>query len=355
MGNIIANAREVTPDWLTPRLRQHQALLQGYVDNVTVSESRTSFASVISRIEVSYSQDATPGAPQKLFLKISNPALAPGEYDPEELHKEYTFYHKIAPLMALPFTIPCYDAAFDPETGASYILLKDVSGTHIACPTPPNMQNREQAIDCLARLHAFWWDHPLLGQEVGRFPSREERRQEWADAEKSTTAFLSALGDRLPQSWRAVYERVLPALPNLFARHASGQNLTLAHGDAHLGNFLFPKDPLGEGIFLLDWQFWHPTIGGTDLAFMMAAEWEIETRRSLEQALLHRYHDRLLEHGVQGYSWKECWNDYRLSVVLVSIFIPVWRWALFHWELDWIAVERSMTAFEDLDCFDLLG
>ncbi len=93
---------------------------------------------------------------------------------------------------------------------------------------------------------------------------------------------MAALGDRLSRPWRAVYERVLPALPGLFGRHATGRNLTLVHGDAHLGNFLFPKDAKAGNTYLIDWQFWHPTIGGTDLAFMMATDWAAETRRRLE-------------------------------------------------------------------------
>ena len=191
-------------------------------------------------------------------------------------------------------------------------------------------------------------------KDVGSFPTPEERREGWADAAKSTVAFMAACGDRLAPSWRAAYESVLPALPHLFERHASGRNLTLAHDDAHLGNFLFPRAAATEPTYLIDWQFWHPTIGGTDLAFMMATEWEPAIRRQLEPALLQRYYRGLLAHGVQGYAWDDCWNDYRLSVILVSIFIPVWRWALFKWAPDIPALESSMTAFEELGCADLL-
>ena len=57
---------------------------------------------------------------------------------------------------------------------------------------------------------------------------------------------------------------------------------------------------------------------------------------------------------MRGYGWQQCWDDYRLSVILVSIFIPVWRWAVFRWAPDLAAVHRSMAAFEDLECADLL-
>ena len=105
---------------------------------------------------------------------------------------------------------------------------------------------------------------------------------------------------------------------------------------------------------MLDWQFWHPTIGGTDLAFLIA-RWEPETRRALEAPLLRRYHAALLAHGVTGYPWSDCWDDYRLSVVLVSIFIPIWQCTLWGWEPNLPAVATAMSAYEDLGCEELLG
>jgi thiamine kinase-like enzyme len=354
MEEAIVSAEKFTPKQLTAVLRRQGALPRGDVTRVTQSKAQSTFASSVWRLRVNYSKDAPPSAPKKLFLKISKPALAPGEFDLKHLQKEVIFYSMIAPAMDKALTIPCYDATYDPETGASHILLKDVSDTHVACLAPSYERNCERAVDSLAYLHAFWWDHPRLGKDVGRFPSWEERQQEWIDAEKRTTAFMAALGDKLRRSWRATYESVLPSLPGLFKRHMEGRNLPLVHGDAHLGNFLFPSGKNAGSTYIIDWQFWHPTIGGTDLAFMIATEWEPETRRRLEQALLRRYHRLLVEHGVCDYRWDDCWNDYRLSVILVSIFIPVWRWSVFKWDVDISTLERSMTAFEQLGCSGLL-
>lgn len=352
--DVIANPEQVTPEWLTAVLRRRGALPHGWVTSVYASPAQATFASSTWRLQVGYAQDDASNMLPRLFLKASNPGLAPGQFDVEQIQREAIFYSVIAPLMAAPWTIPCYDAARDPETGASHVLLKDVSETHATDRDPLHPGHAAQAIDCLAHLHAFWWDHPRLGQDIGSFPTWEERQRDMRDTVDSTAAFMAALGDALSPAWRAVYERVLPALPGLFRRHATGRNLTLVHGDAHLGNFLFPRDAATGVTYLADWQFWHPTVGGTDLAFMMAAEWEPEIRRQLEHGLVRRYYDGLLAHGVQSYGWQQCWDDYRLSVILVSLFIPVWRWAVFRWAPDLAAVHRSMTAFEDLRCCDLL-
>ena len=350
----ITLAEQVTPDWLTSTLRRNGVLRQGKVTRIIPVRQQATFASITWNIDVLYSDDATPQAPRKLFLKSSSPDLAPGECNPEHLRKEIVFYREIAPAMNELVSVPCYDAAYDPETRSSHLLLRDMSETHIVCLDPGNERNCERAVESLAHLHAFWWDHPRLGDDVGRFLTREEREEEWSDAERRTGEFIQMLGDRLRKPWRETYESVVRSLPGLGQRHEQGRNLTLVHGDAHLGNFLFPRDPDADGTYMIDWQFWHPTIGGTDLAFMIATEWEPEIRRRLEQPLLRRYYSCLLQHGVRDYGWDDCWADYRLSVILVSIFIPVWRWSVFKWEPDMTTVERSMTAFEELGCSELL-
>ncbi len=42
----------------------------------------------------------------------------------------------------------------------------------------------------------------------------------------------------------------------------------------------------------------------------------------MEQDFLHLYHDALLRYGVTGYSFEQCWFDYRLAVV-GKLFITV--------------------------------
>lgn len=352
--NVIVSAEQVTPEWLTSVFKERGVLPSGEVTSIKPNRQQSTFASCVLHLDVIYSEEVLPITPRRLFLKISNPALAPGELDLEHIQKEFIFYRLLAPAMNGALTIPCYHAAYDPETGASHILLRDVSETHVTCSTPSCELNCERAVDSLARLHAYWWDHPRLGKEIGNFPTKDERQREWLEAETSTVAFMNALGDQLHRSWQMIYESVLPALPHLYQRHAQGRNLTLVHGDAHLGNFLFPGDTGVDNTYMVDWQFWHPTIGGTDLAFLMATEWESETRRDLEVRLMRRYYKLLIEHGVCDYQWDDCWNDYRLSVILVSIFIPVWRWSVFKWDADLIALERSMQAFDDLQCHELL-
>jgi len=111
-------------------------------------------------------------------------------------------------------------------------------------------------------------------------------------------------------------------------------------------------------IYLIDWhtfdfepQCW---LGASDLAYMICHYWYPERRQTLEIDLLKRYHERLLEYGVADYSWEALWYDYRLSAIL-SLYIPVlrsnprlaWNW--------YPQFEKATSAFDDLDCAELLG
>ena len=146
MGNVIERVDQVTAEWLTGVLRAQGALPCGKVAGVAPGPAQATFASSVWRLAVEYTREASAGAPRRLFLKVSNPALAPGAFDPQQLQREIAFYREAAPGMAAPrmaapglaapFIIPCYSAAYDPETGAGHILLKDVSGTHGACLDP---------------------------------------------------------------------------------------------------------------------------------------------------------------------------------------------------------------------------
>jgi len=359
MREPITDLTHVTPRWLTEVLREDGCLPRGEVGSVTCTEQKKTFTSTVAHLELTYSAGAPQTAPSRLFLKMSRPATGPGDFDEDHFRKEVVFYTTVASAMPHPPSVPCYDAVYCSGQASCHLLFDDITQTHFQTdhPLPPPYDQCERAIDCLARFHAFWWDHPRLGKDVGKFRTEDERRTGWSDAEKSTHDFMDFLGDRLSAARRQIYETVLEALPRLSQRQEQRKNLTLVHGDAHLWNFVFPRNPAANEVHMIDWQFWHPTIGGTDLAFMISREWYPERRRRLEKRLIEQYHAILLECGVADYDWADCWRDYRLSVIQVSLFIPVWQWSLFKagprvW---WSGLERAMLAFEDLECAELLG
>jgi len=262
--------------------------------------------------------------------------------------------------MSEPPTVQCYDAAYAPQTGHYHMLLADVSDTHgqPEWSLPPTQRQCEHVMECIAKFHAFWWEHPRLGQDIGALPTTEQIEKGIADTESKARAFIGFLGDRLSEDRLRIYDHVLAAMPRLschlrWARLCEHRAITITHGDSHWWNFLYPHDAARDKVYLIDWQAWRIAVGTDDVAYMLAF-WHQERRRRLEQTLLRLYHQVLLREGVTNYAWHECWLDYRYSVIR-NLFVPVWLWAhkvpATTW---WPLVEPTMLAFEDLGCDEML-
>lgn len=87
---------------------------------------------------------------------------------------------------------------------------------------------------------------------------------------------------------------------------------------------------------------------------MIALHWYPSRRQELERPLLQHYHARLVELGVQTYSFNELWVDYRRGVIR-NLTIPL----LFckrgmQPEGWWHRLECALAAYRDLECDELL-
>jgi hypothetical protein len=366
MHNVIASAEQVTPEWLTTVLHEKGYLSRGQVisvQKVNHPQHIVAFFADISCLEVSYSDRVSELAPRRLFLKVSKPDLQPA--DLWMGRKEVEFYNTIASTMDDPPLVRCYDAVYAPDTGQSHVLLDDLSETHFQPepPLPPSDLHCKRLMDCLASFHAHWWEHPRLGTDIGELANEATSiegvlRYPYSvdETEEMFSGFVDFLGDRLPIARRRVYEQVLSAwpFPGLPERLSERRGLTLVHGDAHVWNFLYPRHPEHDQVYIIDWHEWGISLGTNDLADMIALEWYSERRARLEEPLLRRYHDQLLAHGVEDYDWERCWNDYRLSVIRI-LFFPVWMHAGGRSSVTWWPMlERVILAFQDLECVNLL-
>jgi hypothetical protein len=300
------------------------------------------------RLVVGYSADAPVSAPAQLYVKLGD-----GRSDSQAGRQEWAFYAKIAASMADPPSVPCYAAAYDAEMGAYHLLLEDVSETHflVEREAPASKVDTEQMIDLLARFHAHWWGQAGLEDAhdwVDKWFIQDSKALDFA-------GFVDFMGDRLSDERRHIYEQVLDRLPGLLTQRLdSRQALTIVHDDTHVWNFMLPRDPARDPVYLVDWQQWGASAGPHDVAYMIALFWYPERRKRMEWDLVRRYHARLLEQGVTGYAWDACWWDYRLFVIR-SLLVPFWAWAFSFWGYHrWSQMEKAMLAFQDLNCGELL-
>src|SRR5262249_9217613 len=113
MVGVITSMDQITSDWLTETLRQAGALERGGVSSFEADTSRT-FGSLVSRLSLTYTHDASPDAPRRLFLKVSDPEVH--HKWPGRGKREIEFYRAIPADDYAQLPLPrCYDAAASDE------------------------------------------------------------------------------------------------------------------------------------------------------------------------------------------------------------------------------------------------
>lgn len=338
---------------LTETLQRSGVLPHGCVRDVTVISSRPTIVSHIIRLGLSYDAPADD-APRSLILKVAHPDFASKLW--KAGRQEVAFYSKVAP--AMPGLTPrCYGNDWNDETKAWHLLLEDLTDSHqivTEWPLPPDEERSRSIVRALARAHAAWWEHPSLGGTVGTWIDADTMQGVMAQFTEHLARFSDLRGDRLSAERRDLYRRLIDAAPRLMQRDYSRRHVTIVHGDAHVWNFLVPKDATHDDVRLFDFDQWRITVGASDLAYMMALQWYPDRRRVLEQPLLDTYHETLLAGGVKGYDRQMLADDYRHEV-LWHITNPVWQWSVgippVIW---WNNLERIFLAVDDLNCHELL-
>jgi hypothetical protein len=363
---------EVTPGWLTAVLRQSGLLPEGEVVEVK-RETTGAFNSHTNRLVLRYSPGISPEVPTRFVLK-QNTSEA-WSHGAGQL--EVKFYRLVAALPDHPpVIIPCYGAAYDEQTGNSYVLLRDLTETHRPPITRdqqinfvegvPPVEYMEAVVTTLAELQAYWWDHPLIktapfdvgywSRDAERFGLYLKRRQ------KSWQGLMANEASWFPAELRDFYEKLFDRLPLFWEkfiapRFRESKNLTLMHGDAYFCNFLCPRIPGSGPTYLLDWQSPGFDLAGYDLVNMLAAFWTPEQRheQQREEKLLRLYHKVLQERGVTNFTWDELLTDYRLGLIF-WVLMPVQDGfdgsGKAYW---WPKMECLVAAFREWECARLLG
>ena len=124
MHEVITNAEQVTPEWLTSILYERGYLSQSnaiLVQEIDQSQHTSTWFADISFLEISYLGKAPKSVLNRLCLKIPKPDLRLADllYGRNEVE----FYNTIANAMDDPPLARCYDAVYSPDTGRSVASL----------------------------------------------------------------------------------------------------------------------------------------------------------------------------------------------------------------------------------------
>src|SRR5258707_1470688 len=228
-----------TPERLSKILRQCGVLRDGHVRAVVGESSRRTLLSRVVRLHLVYEGDA----PVSVIFKTGLPERLNDSWTGGR--QEVAFYTQVAAVMSDCLVPRCFEAHWDADTHVWHLLLEDLTDTHVVAttwPLPPTTEQCEQILPALARLHAECWSHPRLGVSVGAWLDADAIKQLLQRFSDRFRDFADRLGDRLSRERRDLYEQFIDAAPRLLARYHSHQNMSVAHGDAHVWNYLLPRN-----------------------------------------------------------------------------------------------------------------
>ena len=363
MASIPNSVETLTAEWLTEIFRAKEV-----IQSATVAAFRVEpvgdvegFMGEIVRLVLTY-DPPQPEAPATVIAKFpTNDLKLRAALAVNRLYeREVRFYENVASQMDM--RIPhCYFSSIDESGQNPLLILEDLApavvGNQIAgC----SLAEAELALIDLAKLHAAFWDSPILETfdwaRVISSPDRMNREQyqgyKWP-------SFYEKLESLLSSAMVAITKEYGELMP-LIAKRMSERPQTMIHGDYRLDNLFFGKDGEGVPFAAVDWQTMKLGSGTCDLAYFLSDNLDIELRRAHETHLIKLYHQTLLEYGVENYPFEQCLADYRLSFFFRIHILVEWgflsdfadeRQA----ELIKLRLERLDAVLEDQDIRGLLA
>jgi thiamine kinase-like enzyme len=133
----------------------------------------------------------------------------------------------------------------------------------------------------------------------------------------------------------------------------------LCHGDARLDNIFFGSPDGKQPLTFVDWQIAVRARGPYDIGYFTSQSMQPADRKTHEEELLRGYYDKLAKAGVKNYSWEQCWEDYRVSVLFCLAYPVIAGGSIDLANERGVALgnamtDRSIAAIAELDCASLL-
>jgi aminoglycoside/choline kinase family phosphotransferase len=226
------------------------------------------------------------------------------------VRNEVGFYAELQPTVSVRAP-RCWYAAATADALQFTLLIEDLAprspgGQADGC----SIDQAHAALHNLAGLHAPRWNDETLF-ELGflRKSNAAGAAVLGATTMSATDVFLDRYGSLLSaedvdtiRATAAAIESWLLLRPKPFS---------LLHGDYRLDNLMF--DNQGGDVVAVDWQTLMIGPPARDVAYFLGTSLDVEARRNAERQLLAAYHGALVSRGVQQYSEKQCFEDYRLG------------------------------------------
>lgn len=241
--------------------------------------------------------------------------------------REYYFYDTLSKYV--PVKIPeFYGVIKDEHFNNIGILMNNLLNLNYKLNLDLNKEKIDvslKIIKRLAELHAKFWNKNL--------------QKNFKELKKHNDPMFNPKWDNfIKQQWPIfklkwsnilTYEQIIKAeeIINNFQKiqnSLSDKNLTLCHGDVKSANIFYKQVGDNYEPYFIDWQYICYGKGVQDLVFFMIESFEIETINKYKNIFKDYYYIKLLENGVQNYSFDEYNIDFKNSINYFPFFVAIW-------------------------------
>jgi len=309
---------DITPEWLTNALRKAGIIKNSSVKSIkkeTMAEGKA-WLSTIVKVGVEY-DFPEKDVPSSYVIKLLSESRMFREfsYEIQAFKREINFYKELADT--IPIRLP---NLFYSDNGyhCNLMLMEDLSYL-----TPGDQvigMNQEQVLttlESLAIVHGAYWQNPSL-DTLEWMPTTNNIESDYAE---NWDSFVELCAYFLDSEGLKIGEKLKAHVSWLFEEITSRPK-TLTHDDMKEDNLLFGEPGTDEAVVILDWQFAIRSMGANDVARLIGGSELPSERKGRQFEALRHWYDKLLEQGVNNYSWDEAQRDFRLGA-LSCLSFPV--------------------------------
>ena len=322
MASIPALPEDFTADWLAEVLKLDVTDILKI--DIKAAEAESGLVSLVVFLELTLA----PGVdgPTKLVGK-----LAPTHEGARQVATEFglfareeNFYRDIASRLSIrsPKAYHCDHEA----SGFGVLLFEDCSHMKAIDQTaeqPTSLAELEWIVDSISKLAISSWEADWLDTEPEILRTDHPVAQAYfGGIQAGFPAFLeSEFLAWTPAGFAPIAERLCADF-HAITRAQSGTHRSLCHLDLRLANVFIDEDD-DDPVVIFDWASMYPGRTVHDLGYLLGSGYSPEFRRANEEALVRRYHENLIEAGIKGYSYEDCWLDYKHGFLIGLRLLPM--------------------------------
>ena len=321
---IPAGPHDITVDWLRYALARAAGFEPSQLQAVhiePVGSGRGLFSTVI-RCRLAWSSIA-PEQPRSVIVKLHSQDRKTFRVARilKLYRREYDFYQRIRPS-AIIRSPELLFADFAPFSHRFVMVLEDLadlqSVSQIDGASPAQAIS---AVRAAAGMHGRYWNN-FNQSALSGIPDYAEkyRRLTQLGYMFNLAPVLNRFGDLFTPETRRLAEMYGSRIADHLAQISSGPR-TFTHGDFRLDNLFFGGQG-ADDVVAIDWQNCGIHSGLRDVTYFLSTSVTPETRRVIERDAVAEYRDAIVAAGVHGYSFEDCWREYR-RVMLSCLIGPI--------------------------------